>query len=293
MNRRKILYDDCMTKSAHPFIRMNGAGNAFIVVQAFEQDFRPTESQVRGLADPETGPGGFDQLIGIEATENGDAFMRVWNADGSMVETCGNALRCVGWLMLEATGKEEVIIDTVGGPTKARRAGPNQVVIDMGPPRLDWQQVPLAEEMDTRGIELQVGPIDAPVLHTPGAVSMGNPHVVFFTDQQDDAFVRSSGSLIERHPLFPEGVNVGFANVIDRDHIRLRVWERGAGLTLACGTGACAALVASVRRGLTDRTAKVVVDGGELTIRWDEASNHVFMTGPIEIEATGQLELIP
>ncbi|QTC87714.1 diaminopimelate epimerase [Brevundimonas pondensis] len=278
-----------MTQAARPYIRMNGAGNAFIVVQAFEEGFHPTEGQVRALADPAAGLGGFDQLIGIEPSETADAFMRVWNADGSMVETCGNALRCVGWLLLEATDKEEVVIDTLGGPTTARRAGDHQVTVDMGAPRLDWAEVPLAEEMDTRGIELQVGPIDAPVLHTPGAVSMGNPHVVFFTDQQDDAFVRGSGSLVEHHPLFPEGVNVGFAKVIDRNQIRLRVWERGAGLTLACGTGACAALVATARRGLTDRKATVVVDGGELTIDWDEASGHVFMTGPVEIERTGLL----
>ncbi|WP_292084913.1 MULTISPECIES: diaminopimelate epimerase [Brevundimonas] len=278
-----------MTQAARPYIRMNGAGNAFIVVQAFEEGFHPTEEQVRALADPAAGLGGFDQLIGVEPSETADAFMRVWNADGSMVETCGNALRCVGWLLLEATGKEEVVIDTLGGPTTARRAGDHLVTVDMGQPRLDWSQVPIAEEMDTRGIELQVGPIDAPVLHTPGAVSMGNPHVVFFTDQQDDAFVRGSGSLVEHHPLFPEGVNVGFAKVIDHDHIRLRVWERGAGLTLACGTGACAALVATARRGLTARKATVIVDGGELIIDWDEATDHVFMTGPVEIERTGLL----
>ncbi|MGX1692056.1 diaminopimelate epimerase [Brevundimonas naejangsanensis] len=302
-----------MSEPARPYIRMNGAGNAFIVVQAFEQPFHPTADQVRALADPAAGLGGFDQLISIEPSETADAFMRVWNADGSMVETCGNALRCVGWLMLEATDKEEVVIDTLSGPTTARRAslpsgrvgsgGPagsttaaqqksstaaqHQVTVDMGAPRLDWDQVPLSEEMDTRGIELQIGPIDAPVLHTPGAVSMGNPHVVFFTDRQDDAFVRGSGSLVERHPLFPEGVNVGFAHVLSPDHIRLRVWERGAGLTLACGTGACAALVAAARRGLTGRKAAVTVDGGELTIAWDEATNHVFMTGPVQIEGTG------
>ncbi len=278
-----------MSHTPRPYIRMNGAGNAFIVVQAFEEGFHPTEDQVRALCDPASPTGGCDQLIGVEPSETADAFMRVWNADGSMVQTCGNALRCVGWLLLEATNKEEVIIDTLAGPTTARRAGDHQVTVDMGQPRLDWTEVPLAEEMDTRGIELQVGPIDAPLLHTPGAVSMGNPHVVFFTDQQDDAFVRGSGSLIEHHPLFPEGVNVGFAKVVDRDHIRLRVWERGAGLTLACGTGACAALVATARRGLTDRKATVVLDGGELTIDWDEASGHVFMTGPVEIERTGLL----
>lgn len=273
-----------------PFVKMNGAGNDFVVVNALETPFRPTEDQVRALADRATGEG-FDQLIAIEPSETADAFMRVWNADGAMVETCGNALRCVGWLLMQADGADRAVIDTAAGPTTATRAGDHRVTVDMGRPRLDWDQVPLAEEMDTRGIELQIGPIDAPVLHTPGAVSMGNPHVVFFTDRQDDGFVTGSGSLVEHHPLFPEGVNVGFAHVLDRDRIRLRVWERGAGLTKACGTGACAALVATARRGLTDRKATVVVDGGELVIDWDEASDHVLMTGPVEIERTGTLAL--
>lgn len=276
--------------STRPFVKMNGAGNDFIVVNALEQPFRPDEDQVRAMADRQAGQG-FDQLIAIEPSDTADAFMRVWNADGSMVETCGNALRCVGWLLMQADGSDRVVIDTAGGPTTATRAGDHRVTVDMGRPRLEWEQVPLAEAMDTRGVELQVGPIDDPVLHTPGAVSMGNPHVVFFTDRQDDGFVAGSGSLVERHPLFPEGVNVGFANVLDRDHIRLRVWERGAGLTRACGTGACAALVAAARRGLTERKATVVVDGGELVIDWDEATDHVLMTGPVEIERTGVLAL--
>ena len=276
--------------STRPFVKMNGAGNDFIVVNALEQPFRPDEDQVRALADRQAGQG-FDQLIAIEPSDTADAFMRVWNADGSMVETCGNALRCVGWLLMQADGADRAVIDTAAGPTTATRAGDHRVTVDMGRPRLDWDQVPLAEEMDTRGIELQIGPIDAPVLHTPGAVSMGNPHVVFFTDRQDDGFVTGSGSLVEHHPLFPEGVNVGFAHVLDRDRIRLRVWERGAGLTKACGTGACAALVAAARRGLTERKATVVVDGGELVIDWDEATDHVLMTGPVEIERTGVLAL--
>lgn len=276
--------------STRPFVKMNGAGNDFIVVNALEQPFRPDEDQVRALADRQAGQG-FDQLIAIEPSDTADAFMRVWNADGSMVETCGNALRCVGWLLMQADGSDRVVIDTAGGPATATRAGDHRVTVDMGRPCLEWEQVPLAEAMDTRGVELQVGPIDDPVLHTPGVVSMGNPHVVFFTDRQDDGFVAGSGSLVERHPLFPEGVNVGFANVLDRDHIRLRVWERGAGLTRACGTGACAALVAAARRGLTERKATVVVDGGELVIDWDEATDHVLMTGPVEIERTGVLTL--
>jgi diaminopimelate epimerase len=303
-----------------PFVKMNGAGNDFVVVDALTEPFAPTAEQARAISDRATGQG-CDQLIAIAPSDRADAFMRVWNADGGVVETCGNALRCVGWMLMESTGKDQVTIDTLGGPTTARRvsgrvgsggpagpttaaqisgrvgsggpAGPTtaaQIEVDMGRPRLDWAEIPLAEDMDTRGIELQVGPIDDPVLHTPGAVSMGNPHVVFFMDHvPDDAFVRGTGSLIEHHPLFPQGVNVGFAHVLAPDRIRLRVWERGAGLTRACGTGACAALVAAARRGLSARRATVVVDGGELVIDWDEATDHVLMTGPVEVERTGRL----
>jgi diaminopimelate epimerase len=274
-----------------PFVKMNGAGNDFVVVNALETPFAPTADQARAIADRKVGEG-CDQLIALEPSDRADAFMRVWNADGGVVETCGNALRCVGWMLLQSTGKDQVAIDTLGGPTTARRAADGRITVDMGAPRLDWTQIPLDEAMDTRGIELQVGPIDAPVLHTPGAVSMGNPHVVFFMDQTpDDGFVRGTGSLIEHHPRFPEGVNVGFAHILAPDRVRLRVWERGAGLTRACGTGACAALVAASRRGLTGRTATIEVDGGELRIEWDEATDHVFMTGPVEVERTGTLAI--
>ncbi|MBU1540652.1 MAG: diaminopimelate epimerase [Alphaproteobacteria bacterium] len=274
---------------ARPFVKMNGAGNDFVVVNALETPFTPTADQARAIADRRTGEG-CDQLIALEPSQTADAFMRVWNADGGTVETCGNALRCVGWMLLQSTGKDQVTIDTLGGPTTARRAAEGRITVDMGAPRLEWEQIPLDEAMDTRGIELQVGPIDDPVLHTPGAVSMGNPHVVFFMDHApNDGFVRGTGSLIEHHPRFPEGVNVGFAHVIAPDRIRLRVWERGAGLTKACGTGACAALVAAARRGLTGRTATVEVDGGELSIDWDETTGHVLMTGPVEVERTGTL----
>jgi diaminopimelate epimerase len=276
---------------ARPFVKMNGAGNDFVVVNALETPFTPTADQARAIADRQTGQG-CDQLIALEPSQTADAFMRVWNADGGTVETCGNALRCVGWMLLQSTGKDQVTIDTLGGPTTARRAVDGRITVDMGAPRLEWEQIPLDEAMDTRGIELQVGPIDDPVLHTPGAVSMGNPHVVFFMDHApNDGFVRGTGSLIEHHPRFPEGVNVGFAHVLAPDRIRLRVWERGAGLTKACGTGACAALVAAARRGLTGRAATVEVDGGELMIDWDEATGHVFMTGPVEVERTGTLAI--
>jgi diaminopimelate epimerase len=286
-----------MTRASgtHSFVKMNGAGNDFVVVNALETPFAPTVEQARAIADRVTGEG-CDQLIALEPSETADAFMRVWNADGGAVETCGNALRCVGWLLLQGSGKGQVVIDTLAGPVMVSADpaadGSRQVRVDMGAPRLEWEQIPLDEAMDTRGIELQVGPIDNPVLHTPGAVSMGNPHVVFFVDHApEDDFVRGAGSLIEHHPRFPEGVNVGFAHVVAPDRIRLRVWERGAGLTRACGTGACAALVATARRGLTGRRAVVEVDGGVLTIEWDETSGHVFMTGPVEVERVGVLEL--
>lgn len=272
------------------FLKMSGLGNDFVVVEDPDRSFRPAPEQVRAWADRSRGGPGFDQLIAVEPGGRGaDAFMRVWNADGGEVETCGNALRCVGWLLGEASGRPAFVIDTAAGQVAASRSGPMEVSVDMGAPRLGWEDIPLAEEMDTRGIELQVGPIDAPLFHTPGAVNMGNPHVVFFVDDAEAAPVREVGSMIEHHPLFPQRVNVGFAQIKARDRIRLRVWERGAGLTKACGTGACAALVAAVRRGLTDRTATLDLDGGELRVEWREADDHVIMTGPVSVDGRGVL----
>jgi diaminopimelate epimerase len=273
---------------SRPFLKMNGLGNDFVVVEARSAPFAPTGDEVRRIASRTRGIG-CDQLISIEPSNDADARVRFWNADGEEVGACGNGSRCVGWLVMEASGRDDATLETRGGLLRAVRAGDRVVSVDMGEPRLAWDQIPLAEEMDTKGIELQIGPIDAPHLHTPGCVSMGNPHVVFFVQNVDTAPVREAGSLIEHHPLFPEGVNVGFAEVQARDRIRLKVWERGAGLTKACGTGACAALVAAVRRNLVDRKATLELDGGELTVEWRESDNHVIMTGPLEIEFTGNL----
>jgi diaminopimelate epimerase len=275
-----------------PYLKMNGLGNDFVVVEARSDSpfgaFAPGCAEARAIADRERGIG-CDQLIAIEPSARADAFMRIWNADGGQVEHCGNAARCVGWLLLEASGRDAATLDSPSGLLCVRRAGDKAVTIDMGAPRLKWDEIPLEEPMDTRGIELQVGPIDNPVMHTPGAVSMGNPHVVFFVPDAEAAPVREVGSMIEHHRLFPERVNVGFAQIKARDRIRLRVWERGAGITKACGTGACAALVAAHRRGLTDRKATVEMDGGELVIEWRESDDHVLMTGPIAVEFTGTL----
>ena len=274
-----------------PFLKMNGLGNDFIVIDAREDGFSPAPEDIRAWGDRARGIG-FDQLISIEKSAQGDAFMRVWNSDGGTVETCGNALRCVAWVLNPKADDKTLKIDTLGGPTRARvlRAGAKTGTAsgDMGTPGLGWRDIPLAEEMDTLRLELQVGPIDAPLYHTPCAVSMGNPHVVFFVDDVDKVDVKATGSLVEFHPLFPEGVNVEFAQVIDRQTVRMRVWERGAGITKACGTGACATLVATARRGLTDRAATVIMDGGPLHIVWAE-NDHVIMTGPVELEFEGEL----
>ena len=274
-----------------PFLKMNGLGNDFIVVDAREQAFAPAPDQIRAWGDRASGIG-FDQLIAIEDSHEGDAFMRVWNSDGGTVETCGNALRCVAWYLNQTADDKTLKIDTLGGLTRARvlraDAKTGTASVDMGRPGLNWQQIPLAEDMNTERLELQVGPIDAPLFHTPCAVSMGNPHVVFFVEDVMKVDVKATGSLIENHPLFPEGVNVEFAQVIDRETVRMRVWERGAGITRACGTGACATLVATARRGLTNRAATIIMDGGPLHIVWAD-NDHVIMTGPIEVEFEGTL----
>jgi diaminopimelate epimerase len=185
--------------------------------------------------------------------------------------------------------RENLVIETEAGLLGAVSVGPNMISVDMGAPIFEWELIPMSERMDTMRIELQVGPIDDPILHGPGVVNMGNPHCVFFVQDAELAPVEAVGPMIEYHPLFPERTNVGFAEIVARDHIRLRVWERGAGLTKACGTGACAALVAAVRRRLCDRSAKVQVDGGMLQIEWRESDNHVIMTGAVALESEGNL----
>jgi len=271
-----------------PFLKMNGLGNDFVVVEARSEPFSPSPSEAQSIADRAKGIG-CDQLISIEPSAKADVRMRIWNADGGEVEQCGNAARCVGWLVMEAGHKDEATIEAAGRLLSVSRAGPKKVTLDMGAPKLGWQDIPLAEAMDTRGVELQVGPIDKPLLHTPGCVSMGNPHAVFFVEDAETAPVREVGSMLEHHRLFPERANIGFAQIKRRDRIRLRVWERGVGVTRACGTGACAAVVAAHRRALCGRKATVELDGGELLVEWRPRDNHVLMTGPVELEYAGRL----
>ncbi|HEV2532672.1 diaminopimelate epimerase [Phenylobacterium sp.] len=271
---------------SRPFLKMNGLGNDFVVVEARTAPFQPTAAEVRAIADRAAGIG-CDQLIVLEPGEGVDARVRFWNADGAEIAACGNGTRCVGWLLMQASGKDQATIETKAGLLRASRAGERLVSVDMGEPRLDWREIPLAAAHDTRALDVAL--YDHPGLCGPPAcVSMGNPHVVFFVADLDAAPVREAGPAIERHPLFPDGVNVGFAQIIDRHRIKLRVWERGAGLTKACGTGACAALVAAARRDLTDRTATLELDGGELLIDW-RTDNHVIMTGPAAVDFAGEL----
>ncbi|MDQ7019856.1 MAG: diaminopimelate epimerase [Robiginitomaculum sp.] len=274
------------------FAKMNGCGNAFAIfdVRARGGALYLAPEQVKAIATPERGSG-CDQIMAIEQSEApADAFMRIWNAGGEEVSACGNGTRAVAWLLMQEAASDQVCIRTNAGLLHAHRAGDHLVCVDMGPPKLDWNEIPLAERMDTRGIDIKVGPIDAPVLSLPGAVNMGNPHAVFFVEDVASIEVETLGAMLEHHPLFPLAANIGFAEVRAKDEIRLRVWERGAGLTKACGTGACAALVACHRRGLTGRHAKLILDGGELLIEWREADNHILMTGPVELEYEGEME---
>jgi len=268
-----------------PFLKMNGLGNDFVIVPVQGEPFAPSAELARSIADRATGVG-CDQLIAIGRSDRADASMRIWNADGGEVAACGNATRCVGWLMMQATGADSASIETSAGVLHAHRAGEGQVTIDMGEPGLDWRDIPLALEMDTAQIHLQIDP----QLPGPGCVSMGNPHVVFFVPDAETAPVDEAGPRIEHHWLFPERANVGFAQILAPGRIRLKVWERGVGQTQACGTGACAALVAAHRRGLCERSATLVMNGGELAIEWRERDGHVLMTGPVTMEFTGHLQ---
>lgn len=265
--------------------KMNGAGNAFAIFDARSTAFTPTTEQIRKIAADLKA----DQVIAMERDATKDVFMRIWNSDGSEVSACGNATRCVGLLMLDETGKDRVNIQTEADMLRATRAGEGLITVDMGSPQMGWEDIPLSEKMDVRGVDVKIGPIDAPILSRPAVVSMGNPHAVFFVKDVAAYDIPAIGPLVEWHPLFPKGTNVGFAQVIDRETIRLRVWERAAGLTKACGTGACAALVCAARAGLTGRKARMILDGGDLTIDWRESDDHVYMTGPVELEFEAEI----
>jgi diaminopimelate epimerase len=269
------------------FLKMHGCGNDFVVLDERRGALGITPTRAAAIADRRTGVG-CDQFIVIEpppANADADAFMRIRNPDGSEAGACGNATRCVAYLLAHETGRLTQIIRTSSGDLRAEVLADGSVRVDMGPAKLDWSEIPLARPMDTLHLDLALGP-----LSDPAAASMGNPHATFFVGDLSDLPVAELGPRLEYDPLFPERANIGFAQVLAPDRIRLRVWERGAGLTRACGSGACAALVNAHRRGLTGRRATLEMGGGDLTIEWCD-DGHVLMTGPVATAFTGEIDL--
>jgi diaminopimelate epimerase len=285
-----------MTSLAHRrYLKMNGLGNEIVVLDLRDTQLAVQAWEARAIAAATRT--GFDQLMVIHDPERAgaDARLAIYNADGSLSAACGNGTRCVAWAMMDdpvmaRPHGETLVLDTDAGRLIASRVAEREFTVDMGEPRLRWDEIPLAEPFqDTRRIELQIGPIDAPVLHSPSVVSMGNPHAIFWVEDPEAYDLAKVGPLLENHPIFPERANISLAHVVAPDHIVLRVWERGAGLTRACGSAACAALVAAVRKRLTERRATVTLPGGDLVIEWRESDNHVLMTGPVELEHDGLL----
>ncbi|KLN60004.1 diaminopimelate epimerase [Kiloniella spongiae] len=258
------------------FVKMHGLGNDFVVIDAREEAFTPTEDQSRLIADRRFGIG-CDQFIIIEKSQNpnANAFMRIKNADGSEVGACGNATRCIASILMNETGQDTVTVETLAGFLKVSKEENGLITANMGPALLDWKDIPLSEERDT----LNTG-IKLPPLRNPVCVNMGNPHAVFFVEDAEAIELEALGPRLEHHPLFPELANISVASLVGDNHIRLRVFERGVGITSACGSGACAAAVAASRRGLTDKKVQVDLDGGPLFIHWQE-DNTVLMTGPV------------
>ena len=273
------------------YLKMNGLGNDFVVVDARESGRRFSAEEIRAVADRQTGIG-CDQFIVMEKAKSdaSDVFMRIFNQSGEEVEACGNATRCIAALVAEEAQRTAITVETVAGQLFADVNG-DMASVDMGRPRFGWDEIPLAEEFhDTTGIELQIGPIDAPVLHTPSVANIGNPHAVFWVKNDPDSYdLHLFGPLLENHPLFPERANISIAQIVGEDHIKLRTWERGAGLTRACGTAACAAGVCAARKELTGRSVRIDLPGGMLRIDWRDSDDHIIMTGPWSRDAQGTL----
>jgi diaminopimelate epimerase len=275
----------------HSFVKMNGLGNEIVVVDMRGSSGRISAEEARAAAQPAGAP--YDQLMALHAprTPGTEAYVRIYNNDGSEAGACGNGMRCVAERVFQETGKDALTFETKAGLLNCWKADGGLYTVDMGLPRFAWNEIPLAEPFqDTRAIELQIGPIDAPLLHSPSVVNMGNPHAVFWVDDVDAYELARSGPLLENHPMFPERANITLAQVISREHIRIRTWERGAGLTRACGSAACAGGVAAARLRRTGRKVTVTLPGGDLLIEWRERDDHVLMTGPVTFEYEGRFD---
>lgn len=268
------------------FRKMHGLGNDFVVLDGRGRDLGLTPAHAAAIADRRFGIG-CDQFIVLEPPPPGaDVFMRIRNPDGSEAGACGNATRCIASLVADEAGKDRVVVRTIAGDLPVERLAGGLWRADMGAARLGWRDVPLARELDSLHLPLALGPVA-----DPAACSMGNPHATFFVQDLDAIPVAEIGPRIENDPLFPDRANIGFAQVLSPTHIRLVMWERGAGMTLACGSGACATIVNAHRRGLTGRIATITMPGGDLVLEWREADGHVLMTGPVATSFTGELDL--
>ncbi|WP_127521281.1 diaminopimelate epimerase [Mesorhizobium sp. Z1-4] len=273
------------------FAKMNGLGNEIIVADMRGRAERVSPAAAIALnADPATR---FDQIMAIHdpRTRGTENYVEILNSDGSMAQACGNGMRCVVQALSAETGRSAFTFETVAGILTAEEHADGLISVDMGKPRFGWQEIPLSEEFhDTRMIELQVGPIDAPILHSPSVASMGNPHAVFWVDEDVWSYdLERLGPMLEYHPLFPERANITIANTVSGTELAIRTWERGAGLTRACGSAACAAAVCAARTRRTGRKVTVNVPGGPLGIEW-LANDHVMMTGPAEWEFSGTFD---
>jgi diaminopimelate epimerase len=279
-----------MEQAPTHFRKMNGLGNDFVVIDARMHPITITEPFARAIADRKTGVG-CDQLIVLEASPRADVKMRIWNSEGGEVPSCGNASRCIADLLFTENGTTSVSIDTDGGLLIATKAGERLVTIDNGEPRFHWKDIPLSEAFaDTRHIELAVGPADAPLIHSPSVVNVGNPHCIFWVKNLDVVDLGKIGPMLENHPLFPLRANITLARVDGRDHVTMRVWERGAGLTKACGTAACAVMAAGYRIKIINPSCRMSLPGGDLHMHVRESDGHVLMTGPVAYEFDGTLD---
>ena len=275
------------TLAGKDFIKMNGLGNEIVIV-----DFRRSPGEIAaGEARVAARQEPYDQLMALyPGTAATDASIRIFNNDGSEAGACGNGMRCVASIISAETGKTKLEFATTAGLVSCWRNG-DLFTVDMDTPRFRWDEIPLAKEIpDTRAIDLSFGPADAPILRSPSAVSMGNPHAIFWVDDPQAYDLRAIGPPLEHHPLFPERANISLAATPSRDRVIIRTWERGAGLTKACGSAACAAAVAAARLNRTGRKVTVTVPGGDLTIEWRQADDHVLMTGPAEYEHKGRFD---
>ena len=277
--------------NGRPYLKMNGAGNEITVLDLRGSGLTVRPEEARAIAKNQQTA--FDQLMVLfdPQTAGTDAYMRIFNTDGSESSACGNGTRCVSWYVLEHDGRDTLKLETAAGLLDCRRDGPLSFTIDMGMPRFDWQDIPLAQpQADTKAIDFQFTTSNRKILSIPACVNMGNPQAIFWVDDVEAFALDVNGPVLEHDPIFPERANISLVAVKSRDHLVQKVWERGAGLTLACGSGACAAAVAAARLDLTDRKVRVTLPGGDLLIDWRERDDHVLMTGPVALEHRGQFD---